>query len=116
MARIRLAAALLLACLAPAAFAATAELSTCIWRNDIVCDASPGYIISQLSTLPSNPADNPLAVQALQVAAMEAACHVFTVEAECVAADACNWNNKQVPCVRVGRVCDQTALNNYGLA
>jgi hypothetical protein len=94
----KLAAVLLLACLAPAARAGKglAVVSTCIWRNDLVCDVSPSYIISHLSTLPSSPADSPLAVQALQTAAMEAACNVFSVEADCVAAAGCTWSNKMV--------------------
>jgi hypothetical protein len=91
----------LLACLAPAAWAAT--VSKCIWRNDVVCDASPSFVISRLPTLASSPADNPLAVQVLQGSAMEAACHIFETSADCVAADACTWDNTLVRRSGVGK-------------
>lgn len=81
---------------APGALGREASVSKCIWRNEVVCDASPGYVIAKMSTLAASPAESPLAVAVLQAAAMEAACHVFDSEADCAAAGGCAWDNTQV--------------------
>jgi hypothetical protein len=62
-----LAALFLLAAAGPALARGAVTVSKCIWRNDVVCDASPAFIIGQLPKLTSNPEENPLAVAALQV-------------------------------------------------
>ncbi|KAI8468572.1 MAG: hypothetical protein J3K34DRAFT_426899 [Monoraphidium minutum] len=98
-------AAALLALLAASSLLAAAAarevtVSQCVWRNDVVCDASPAYIIAKVPSI-SSPSDNPLAVQVLQASAMEAACHVFSTQADCVAADACTWDSGLAPSCNV---------------
>ncbi|GBG00319.1 hypothetical protein Rsub_13027 [Raphidocelis subcapitata] len=103
----RAALALLALLAAPPALAASVTLSRCTWRNDLVCDASPGFVIRSLSNFSGDPSEDPLMVSVLQVAAMEAACNVYDTDADCVAADACVWNAAKSPACAV----DSTLLS-----